>query len=141
MVLYAKDISEPNFLSLSGETNALDAAKMMKEKKRGFVIIIEEGRPTGIATEWDYLTKIVATGKSPDKVLLSEIMTPNVFSVKASDGIDYVSKIMAERGIRRVLVMEKDKIVGVITAKTVLARLEDYINSISSQIARLNSPM
>lgn len=141
MVLYAKDISESDFLSMSGQTNALDAAKIMKEKKRGFVVIIAEGKPAGIATEWDYLTKIVVTGRSPDKVPLSEIMSPNVFSVKASDGIDYVSKIMAERGIRRVLVMDRDKIVGVITAKTVLARLEDYINSISSQIARLNSPM
>lgn len=141
MVLYAKDISESDFLSMSGETNTLDAAKMMKEKKRGFVVIIEDGKPAGIATEWDYLTKIVVMGRSPEKVLLSEIMSHNVFSVKSSDGIDHVSKIMAERGIRRVLVMEKDKIVGVITAKTVLARLEDYINSISSQIARLNSPM
>jgi CBS domain-containing protein len=68
-------------------------------------------------------------------------MSPNVVSVKASDGIDFVSKLMAGKGIRRVLVMDKGKIIGVITAKTVLLRLEDYINSISTQIARLHSPM
>jgi CBS domain-containing protein len=141
MVLYAKDIVETDFLSMEGSANALEAAKLMKERKHGFVVIIAEGRPIGIATEWDYLSKIVAMGKSPDKVLLKDIMSQNVFSVKASDGIDYVSKLMAERGIRRVLVLDKDKVVGVITAKTVLARLEDYINSVSAQIARLNSPM
>ncbi len=141
MVLYARDIVEPDFLTLSGDTNALEAAKMMKDRKHGFVIIVLDEKPIGIATEWDYLSKIVATGTPPEKVKLKEIMSQNVFSVKAGDGIDFVSKLMAEKGIRRVLVMDKDKIVGVITSKTVLSRLEDYINSVSAQIARLNSPM
>ena len=141
MVLYAKDIVESDFISLTGDTNALDAAKIMKEKRHGFAIIVAEGKPVGIVTEWDYLSRIVAGEKNPASLMIKEIMSENVVSVKASDGIDYVSKLMADRGIRRVLVVDKGKIVGVITAKTVLSRLEDYINSISSQIARLNSPL
>ncbi|MHB1868772.1 MAG: CBS domain-containing protein [Nitrososphaerales archaeon] len=141
MVLYARDIVESDFISLPGDTNALDAAKIMKEKRHGFAIIIAEGKPVGIVTEWDYLSRIVAAEKSPASIMIKEIMSENVVSVKASDGIDYVSKLMADRGIRRVLVVDKGKIVGVITSKTVLSRLEDYINSISSQIARLNSPL
>ena len=141
MVLYAKDIVERDFISMSYDTNALEAAKIMKEKKHGFVIIISDGKPIGIATEWDYLSKIVATGMQPERVLLKDIMSQNVVSVKAGDGIDFVSKMMAEKGIRRVLVMDKEKLIGVITSKTVLSRLEDYINSVSAQIARLNSPM
>ena len=141
MVLYAKDIVEGDFISLTPETNALDAAKIMKEKRRGFVIVVSGDKPFGIATEWDYLSKIVALERNPAKVNLGEIMSENVFTVKGSDGIDYVSKLMAERGIRRVLVVDDDKLLGVITSKTVLSRLEDYINSVSAQIARLNSPM
>ena len=141
MVLYAKDIVEPDFISLAGETNALDAAKIMKDKRHGFAIIIADGKPTGIVTEWDYLSKVVASEKNTASVTIKEIMSENVVSVKASDGIDFVAKLMADRGIRRVLVVDKGKIIGVITAKTVLSRLEDYINSISSQIARLNSPL
>ena len=141
MVLYAKDIVERDFISMSYDTNALEAAKIMKEKKHGFVIIISDGKPIGIATEWDYLSKIVATGMQPERVLLKDIMSQNVVSVKAGDGIDFVSKMMAEKGIRRVLVMDKEKLIGVITSKTVLSRLEDYINSVSAQIARLISPM
>lgn len=140
-MLYAKDIVERDFISLPPETNALEAAKLMKEKRHGFVILVSENRTIGIATEWDYVSKIVALEKIPEKIKLSEVMSQNVFTVKASDGIDYVSKLMAERGIRRVLVLDGDKLLGVITAKTVLSRLEDYINSVSAQIARLNSPM
>ncbi|MGI0090336.1 MAG: CBS domain-containing protein [Nitrososphaerales archaeon] len=141
LVLYAKDIVEREFLSMTSETNALEAAKQMSEKRHGFAIIISEGKPIGIVTEWDYLSKIVAQQRNPADIRLNEIMSRNIVTVKASDGIDYVSKLMAERGIRRVLVLDKEKILGIITAKTVLSRLEDYINSVSSQIARLQSPV
>ncbi len=113
----------------------------MKQRKHGFVIIASEGKPIGIVTEWDLVSRIVAEEKDPSSVLVKEIMSQNVMSVKANDGIDFVSKLMADKGIRRVLVIDKGKIIGVITAKTVLARLEDYINSVSTQIARLHSPI
>lgn len=141
MVLYAKDIVERDFISLPPETTALEAAKLMKEKRRGFVIVVSEGKTIGIATEWDYVSKIVALEKKPSETKLSEIMSEKVFSVKAGDGIDSLSKLMSERGIRRVLVSDGDTLLGVITSKTVLSRLEDYINSVSAQIARLHSPM
>lgn len=140
-MLYAKDIVETDFISLAPDTNALDAAKLMAKKHRGFAIVVSNDRPTGVATEWDYLSKIVALEKDPGKIKLAEIMSENVFSVKAGDGIDYVSKLMSEKGIRRVIVLDGDTLLGVITSKTVLSRLEDYINSVSAQIARLNSPL
>jgi CBS domain-containing protein len=140
MVLYAKDIVESEFLTLPGETSALDAAKIMKEAKHGFALVYVDGKPKGIVTEWDYLSKIVANDRSPAGVLLNDIMSENLVTVKANDGIDSVSKLMAEKGIRRVVVMENEKILGVITSKTILLRLEEYVNRVSAQIARLQSP-
>ena len=58
-------------------------------------------------------------------------MSENLVTVKANDGIDSVSKLMAEKGIRRVVVMENEKILGVITSKTILLRLEEYVNRVS----------
>jgi IMP dehydrogenase len=140
MVLYAKDIVESDFITLPGETSALQAARIMKEKKHGFVLVFINGKPVGIVTEWDYLSKIIANDKSPVGVLLNDIMSENLVTVKANDGIDSVSKLMAEKGIRRVIVMENEKILGVITSKTILLRLEEYVNRVSAQIARLQSP-
>ncbi len=140
MVLYAKDIVESEFITLPGETSALAAARIMKEKKRGFALVFVNGKPKGIVTEWDYLSKIIANDRSPSSVLLNDIMSENLVTVKANDGIDSVSKLMAEKGIRRVVVMENEKILGVITSKTILLRLEEYVNRVSAQIARLQSP-
>jgi CBS domain-containing protein len=140
MVLYAKDIVETDVIFLPLETNALEGARRMKEKKHGFLIVVSGGKPVGIVTEWDYLAKIVAEERDPKSILLKEIMSENLVTVQGNQGIDLVSNLMAQKGIRRILVMEQDKLLGVITSKTILARLGEYVNRVSSQIARLQSP-
>src|SRR5215471_17672779 len=142
MVLVAKDIVEKEFLSFSRDTSALEAAQQMKAKRHGFVIVASaHGSPEGMVTEWDYLAKIIAESRDPAKVKLGEIMTSDLVSVDANDGLDQVAQIMTQKGIRRVLVMKDDEMLGVITAKTMLSRLKEYIDRVSSQIARLQSPM
>ena len=140
MVIFAKDILEKDFLTMPGDTSASDAAKLMNEKRHGFVIISSESWPEGIVTEWDYLSKITSQGRDPARVKLSEIMTKDLVAVKDSDSFDYIAKLMSERGIRRVLVTKDNKVVGVITSRTVLARLQEYVDRISSLIARTQSP-
>ena len=142
MVLVAKDIVEKDFLSLPRNTTALEAARQMKAKSYGFVIIASEtGDPQGIVTEWDYLSKIVAEARDPAKVRLSEMMTGELVAVDANESLDQVAQVMAQKGIRRVLVIKDHKVLGVITAKTMLSRLKEYVDRVSSQIARLQSPM
>jgi len=142
MVLVAKDIAEKEFLSLSRETTALEAARQMKAKKHGYAIVASSaGSPEGIVTEWDYLSKIVAEGRDPSHVKLGDLMTSDLVSVDANVGLDQVAELMAHRGIRRVLVLKDRKVIGVITAGIMLSRLKEYVDKVSSTIARLQSPM
>jgi CBS domain-containing protein len=141
MVLVARDIVEKDFLSLRRGTTALEAAKQMQADKHGFVVVVTaDGKPEGIVTEWDYLSKLVAEGKDPAKVKLEEIMSGDLVTVRADVGLDDVAQLMAEKGIRRVLVLQDGKVLGTITARTMLMRMKDYIDRISSQIARLQAP-
>ena len=142
MVLVAKDIVEKDFLSLPRNTSALEAAHQMKAKSHGYVIIASGGGdPEGIVTEWDFLAKIVAEARDSARVTLGDIMTRDLVSVDANEGIDQVAQIMTQKGIRRVLVIKDHRVLGIITAKTMLSRLKEYIDKVSSQIARLQSPM
>lgn len=141
MVLVAKDIVEKDFLSLKRGLTAFDVAGMMKLSNHGFAVILDEkGNPEGIVTEWDYLTKIIGEGRDAMKVTLGEIMSTGLVTVKAEDGLDRVAQVMSEQGVRRVLVMRKGKVIGVITARTMLKRMKEYVDKISSQIARLQAP-
>ena len=123
------------------ETSVREASRVMAERKHGFVIISKaDGSPEGIVTEWDILAKVVAEGKEPSRVRLQEIMTTSIVSVNAGDGISQVAQVMTERGIRRVVVVDRGELLGVITAKTILASLKEYVDKVSSQISRLQAP-
>ncbi len=142
MVLYAKDIVEKEYLSLPSGTSVLEAARAMREAGHGFVIVATaDGKPEGIATEWDFVSRVVAEDRDPEAIRLEEIMSRNLVSVEANVGIDAVTQLMVERGTRRVLVVKDGKILGVIEAKTILARMKAYIDRISAQIARSQTPM
>lgn len=140
MVLYAKDVIESKFILLPPETNALDAAKQMKAERQGYVIVTWEGKPQGIVTEWDYLSKVVADARDPSAVTLKEIMSEGLITVKAGDSLEDVARTMTERGVRRVLVLQEGKVIGVITSRTIMARLEEYVDMVSTTIARLQAP-
>ena len=140
MVLYARDILEKDFLSLSPQTTVLEAARSMKGSRHGFAVIGATTKPEGIVTEWDILAKVVAEKIAPDQITVGEIMSRDVISIDAGAGIEAVSRIMNERGVRRMLVKEGDVVVGFITSKTLLARLNEYVDRVSSQISRLQTP-
>lgn len=142
MVLYAKDIVETEFLSLPPTTTILEAAKTMSQRHLGFAIVASnEGTPVGIVTEWDVLAKVVAEGRDPSQIRLTEIMSTDLVSVGPNEGIDRVAQLMADVGTRRVLVVKDSKLLGVIRVKTILIRLRDYIDTISAQIARAQLPL
>jgi CBS domain-containing protein len=140
MVLYARDIVETNFLSLSATTTVLEGAKAMKDTKHGFAIIGTPAEPQGIVTEWDIICKVVSGGRAPQTITMGEVMTTDLLSIDAGAPLSAVSQIMTEKGVRRLLVKEGNQVVGFITAKTMLARMNDYVDKISAQISRLQTP-
>lgn len=140
MVLYAKDIVEKDFLSVATGTTVADAAKAMKGSRHGFAVVGPPGQLEGIVTEWDIVSKVVAEGLDPAKVVVEGIMSREIVSVESSTGIETVSRLMNEKGIRRLLVKENGVVVGFITSKTLLARLNEYVDRVSAQISRLQTP-
>ena len=140
MVLYAKDIVEKGFLTISAGSTVLEGAKAMKGAHRGFAVIGSTSQPRGIVTEWDILSKVVAEGVDPRKVTMADVMSTDLLSIDAGAPLSTVAQLMSERGVRRLLVKEGDQVIGFITSKTMLARMNEYVDKVSTQISRLQAP-
>ncbi|MCJ7635151.1 CBS domain-containing protein, partial [Candidatus Bathyarchaeota archaeon] len=82
---------------------ALDAAKVMIDAGRGFIVVLKEGRPAGIVTEHDFVNKIIVGKKNPVKVLAVEIMSSPLITVDPDEDLIKASALMHEKGIRRLL--------------------------------------
>ncbi|PSN84863.1 hypothetical protein B9Q02_08505 [Candidatus Marsarchaeota G1 archaeon BE_D] len=138
MVMKAKDIMDKSFIVLDERTSALDAVKKMVQERHGFVIVSREGKAVGVVTEWDYLEKIVSKEVDPSKVTLSEIMSSPIVSCEKDTPTEEAVEIMVKKGIRRLIVKGNDKVVGVITSRTVLEIFKRYVDEIAAIVARFS---
>ncbi len=101
--------------SVSPETSALDAARMMAEKNIGAVLVISEGRVKGIFSERDLARRVVAQGKDPATTPVSEVMTPQVLCIDPKATAEEVLAVMTEKRLRHLPVREGEKLLGVVS--------------------------
>ena len=94
-------------------------AEMMREKRVGSSIVVSEGKPIGIITESDILKKVVAEGRDSRKVKVQEVMTTPLVNVDPYVTIEQAMKIMNKHNIRRLPVIEKGRLQGIITEKDI----------------------
>ena len=141
MVLMAKNIMDAAILSMDDGTDALTCVRAMVAQRKGYAIVTHGGPKSvvGIVTEWDFLEKIVSTGRDPSTVVLREIASSNLQSVSPDTPTDEVVATMAKLGIRRLIVRSGTEVVGVITTRNILATFRQYVDKLSSEIAGYQS--
>jgi CBS domain-containing protein len=110
-----RDIMEKNVITIQYNKSGLDASKMLKEKEISFLVIQKDGNPIGLVTERDIVRKIAAEDKKSSELLIKDLMSKNFKWVKPEDSIEDAIQKMLNNNIRRLLVLENDRLVGVIT--------------------------
>ncbi len=140
MVLTVKEVMDPRFPAVGPGVNCLDGARQMVQERHGFLLIVGgDGRPQGIVTEWDYIEKVVARGADPAQTALLTIASRPVISCDQGRPTAEVIALMVEKGIRRMVITDQGRVVGVVGAKDVLRIFQAYVDRVSADIARLHS--
>ena len=96
------------------------AAKMSANNVGCLVVNDENGNFAGIVTERDLLKKILSVKQDPEKINVEDIMSKKVVSVDVKTSLLEISKIMTKNIMRRVLVTENDKFIGIVTSRDLL---------------------
>ncbi len=109
-----------NILKIDANQSAWEAAMMMRDNDAGSVIVTVNGQPYGIVTERDIMYKIAAEDLPASKVLLKKIMTSPIISVTADTSTTEAVKLMAKHHIRRLLVTENGKPIGMLSQRSLV---------------------
>jgi len=136
-----KDYMDKDFPTIEVEASVVEAAKSLKDSKKGYVIVLEKGKPYGIVTEWDLVGKVLATEKDPKKVELKQIVSTPLITVDPDQDLIKASELMQRNGIKRLPVFKSGIIYGVITADDIAQRCGDYVNKSVKDILRWSFPM
>jgi len=127
-----KEVMKTNLVIVQPFTTVLEAARSMKKNKIGDVIISEINHPIGILTESDIIKKVVCEGKNAKDVLVEEVMSSPIVVTEPYISLQEALKIMGKCNIRRLLVIENNKLVGIITQSDI-SRLSPALMEITHE--------
>jgi CBS domain-containing protein len=101
------------------------ALEIMADKNVGGLLVTENDKLVGIFTERDYARKLILKGKSSKDTTINQLMTPNPFTVEADTGIDECMKLMSDKHIRHLPVVENGGLIGIISIGDVVRFIID----------------
>ena len=122
-----RDIMEKNVITIEKNKTAQDAAKIIAEKDISFLVVMNDDLPEGVLSESDFVRKIAAEDRKSSDVPISEIMSYKFRSVGPTTTIEDAVQKMLNNNIRRLLILEDDKLVGVITQTDLASHLRDHL--------------
>jgi len=107
----------------------------MEKHKIGCVIVNSKGEmPLGIITERDLALRVVAKNLQPNKVSAREVMSSPLFTTDSNQPIATVARMMGRLNIRRLVIIEKGKLIGIITSKDIIAVMPALIEAIEEHV-------
>lgn len=110
-----KDIMTKNVASLNPEDTVEHAAQLMKEYNIGSLPVCNEEKVIGIITDRDIAIRSSAEGENVQKQTVRDIMTSNPVTIKSDIDVKDAARIMSERQIRRLPVVESNNLVGMLS--------------------------
>ena len=119
--------------SIAPNATVFDAIQLMADKNVGALPVVEDGRLAGIVSERDYTRKVILKGKSSKETPVRDIMTQELITADAGDSITECLRVMTEKRIRHLPVMEGSKMIGLVSIGDLVRRI------ISAQTATIDN--
>ena len=133
-----KDKKYDEVWSIGPSASVYDALKIMSERNVGALPVVEDEHLIGVISERDYARKVVLKGKSSLDTPVSEIMTARVLFVRPTQKMVECMRLMTEKRVRHLPVLDDDRLIGIISIgdvlKEIISEQETYIQDLENYI-------
>lgn len=115
MAQTVRDVMTPQPVHVKESTNLVDAARAMRDRDIGDLIVVRNGEILGMVTDRDIVIRGLAKGGDPKTMTVGEICSTDVVTVAPDESVDTVIKLMREKAVRRIPVVDDRKPVGILS--------------------------
>jgi len=127
-------------LTVSPDTSAYDAMKLMGERNVGALIVTTEGKPVGVVSERDFARRLFLLERSPREVPVKEVMTSPVVCVRPEHTNEECMALMTDKRIRHLPVLDGERLIGVLSigdlVKDMISEQQFTISQLEHYIAQ-----
>jgi CBS domain-containing protein len=129
-----RDIMNSPVVSASPSDTVRDIAKKMKEEKIGSIVIMEKDKPVGIVTDWDIVSNGVVKDAKPSQIKAKDVMK-DIRTIESEESITEAARLLRKHNIKRLGVIYKNRLVGIISSSDVIAVTPDLVDVVSEKAA------
>lgn len=120
-----RDVMTASPRALDAQASVQDAARAMLEDDIGDVIVSDGGKVAGIVTDRDITIRAVAEGRDPARTKLTEICSGDLATLSPEDPVDEAVRLMREKAVRRIPIVEGGRPVGVVSIGDLAIELDE----------------
>ncbi len=140
--MLVKDVMTSQVVTVTWDEPVTKVAQLLDKHEIGCVIVsTADEKPIGIITETDIVKRVVAKDIKPSKIKAKEIMSAPVVTIDSDQTISEAARRMSQNNIRRLAVMHKGNLAGIISSKDILAVTPELIEIIQEQARIENQSM
>ena len=122
---WVRQVMSDSVISIDSSITATNAAKMMEDTGVGAIVVLENNLPAGIITDRDFAIKITAHSYPIDTPVRRVMSTP-LISIDPDSNLWEASDLMSTRKVRKLPVIDDDKVVGIITSSDLVKHIADH---------------
>jgi len=132
--MLVKDVMNKNVVVAKFDVTIREATKVMNKFHIGSLVVLKEEKIAGILTERNVLTA-VANGKDADATAIEDIMTKKVVTIDPDETVEAAVDLMTQHKIKKLPVVEDNKLKGIITASDIVVVEPKLIASVANLIS------
>ncbi|MFC4585684.1 CBS domain-containing protein [Sphaerisporangium corydalis] len=110
-----RDVMTHRPICLPADASVAKAARLMRDQAIGDVLVTKDDRLCGVVTDRDIVVRAVAEGRDAESTPLGSLCSSDLFTVRPDQSADEVVRLMREKAVRRVPVVEDGRPVGIVS--------------------------
>lgn len=127
-----------NVVTVEEAVSVKKAVEIMNKHEIGCLIVTKRGKPIGIVTERDMLTRVLAELRSPDKTKIAEIMSRPLIVADPQMDLEEAARLMFKMKVKKLPVISNGKLVGLVTL-TDIARFQPQVMKILKNVQTMEA--
>jgi len=122
-MMLVRDVMSKDVKVVSPDSSVKEVVADMNKFNIGSIVVLEGDRPVGVISERDVLRRVVEPCLAPESLTARQIMTSPVITIGEMASIEEAAKLMARKKVRKIPVMDKQKLVGILTFTDIVTKV------------------
>ncbi|MDH5747213.1 MAG: CBS domain-containing protein [Candidatus Bathyarchaeota archaeon] len=131
-MILVRDVMSKDVKVVQPNSSVREVAAKMNKFNIGSIVVVQGEKPVGVISERDILRRVVEPCLSPEALTARQVMTSPVVTINETASIEEAAKLMAKKKVRKIPVMNEQKLVGIVT-------FTDIVNKVLTTISILEA--